>query len=88
MDMRLAHASGDLCAREAGEKAQGAALVTEVAQHDGHVDALAAGQHLLVGGAVDDAQAHVVHADDVVERRVERDGADHAVTSTTLGSVL
>ena len=84
LDAGLRAEAAQLVAREAGDKAESAALVPEVAEHDGDVHALAAREHLLVGGAVDGAQAHVVHPDDVVERRVERYGADHRATSTTL----
>ena len=63
----LGDEAGNLGAGEAGKEAQRAALVAQVAENDGHVDALAARQRLLVGGAVDDAEAHVVNAHDVVD---------------------
>ena len=66
-------------AREAGAEAERTGGVAEVAEDDGHVDALASGQNLLVARAVDHAEAHIVDADDIVERGVERDGADHEI---------
>ncbi len=67
----------DLVAREACDEAERRALVAEVVQDDGDVDALAAREHLLVVHAVDLARRELIEADDVVERRIERDGVDH-----------
>ena len=51
--------------------------MAEVLQDDGHVDALAAGQNLLVVHAVDSAGSELVQADDVVQRWVECYGVNH-----------
>ena len=67
----------DLVAREARDEAERRALVAEVVQDDGDVDALAAREHLLVVHAVDLARREAVETDDVVEGRVECYGIDH-----------
>ena len=65
-------------ARESREKAQRRRVVSEVFQHDGDVDPLAPRQDLLVVHAVDLARGELLQSDDVVDRRIEGDGIDHA----------
>ena len=67
----------DLLAGEAGQKAQRRGLDAHVAQDDGHIDALAAPQHLLVVHTVDLACGEGIQPHDVVKCRVKSNCINH-----------
>ena len=76
----LLQSGADLAARKAGHKAEGRAVVSEILQHDGDVDPLAARENVLVIGPVDGAGAEILHTDDVVQRGIKGDCVNHVLT--------
>ena len=66
-EAHLLHAADQFVSGEARDEAEGGAVDAEVGEDGRDVDALAAGQHLFIDGAVGLAQLEARDGDDVVE---------------------
>ena len=86
-DVVVADAVFDRLAGEARHKAEGGAVESQLGEHAGHVDALAAVVVFLVGGAVGNSCHKLVEPHDVVDRGVEGYCVDQVITSLMTVSV-
>ena len=64
-------------AREAGHKAKRGAVVSHVLQHDGHIDAFASRQDVLIVSSVNLAGFEAFDPDDIIQGRVECHRVNH-----------
>jgi hypothetical protein len=54
--------------------------MSQVLKDDGYVDSLAAGQDVLIGGAVNDACSEMIRSDDVIKGRIEGNSVNHDIS--------
>ena len=79
--IQLAH---DFPAGKACQKAQGCALMAQILQHDGHVDALAAPQHLLILDTIDFTGSKTVQTDNIIKSRIKGNCVNHFSSPTSI----
>ena len=77
----LIHSADQLVTGEAGDKSKSSAVNAKVSEDSGHINALSAGQHLLVDCPVRLSKLEIRNGNNVVQRRIECYCVDHSLTS-------